>query len=283
MSKIKITESELRQLIGEGVVSVLNERINYGAEWETLSEPEKRAAAEQYYKNAIFHPSMGGVTYTYPDGTTGTSAYKYDQATGQQLQGTANYNMDAAKEIYNRKRSRKQRKGNLTYSADQFNRSQEQNTNQIKQLNAQLKQSQNLNKGYSDAIQQIANALKVQLAEAVGSVPSFEASISGTGGVAVPTPEQNTEMLVKSAVPQLPQILKAIQTLKGRMAQLAKANTALTAQNKSLTTRIKNNQMVAQGPQSTPIPATNQPQVTAPTQPATLARPKVAAPGNAQV
>ena len=54
MSKIKITESELRQLIGESVVSVLNEaRYNtYGVNWEDLTGPQKENYAKMYGNKA---------------------------------------------------------------------------------------------------------------------------------------------------------------------------------------------------------------------------------------
>ena len=50
MAKIKITESELRQLIGENVVSVLNEtRYNtYSVNWEDLTEPQQKEYARMY-------------------------------------------------------------------------------------------------------------------------------------------------------------------------------------------------------------------------------------------
>jgi regulator of replication initiation timing len=292
MGKIKITESELKQVIHESVSEVLNERVNYGSEWETLSEPEKKAAAEKYYKNSIFHPSMGSVTYTYPDGTTGTSAYKYDQATGQQLRGTANYNMDAAKDIYNRKRGRKQRNGNLTYSADQFNQAQKNSEGQINTLKAQLSQAQNLNNGYKSAISQISSAISQtskaiggQIAEAVGVPASFDSSFVGAPTANTPTTDQQAAMAVKSAVPNLDQILKSINDMKTKVTQLTKANQQLTSVNKNLTSQNQNLAKRIQNGQSqriaSPIAA---PKATAQatTQKTGLARPGAAAPGNAR-
>ena len=50
MAKVRITESELRQLIGESVVSVLNEaRYNtYGVDWGDLTPDQQKNYAKMY-------------------------------------------------------------------------------------------------------------------------------------------------------------------------------------------------------------------------------------------
>ncbi len=258
MSKIKITENELKQIISESVKSMINEYKwdKYGTPWNMLSDTEKKNYAYYYANKYRAWKTDGKGRYIYQNGKAVPDYNKLEQ-------------------IYNQEQEKYQHKGNR----GQYSQGHIENLNQQKnQLNVQLKQVQNLNDGYKNAIQQIAQALKVQLAEAVGSTPAIDSSLAGTGAVASPTPEQNAEMLVKSAVPQLPQILKAIQTLKGRVAQLTKANQTLNDQNKSLTQRVQNgqNQKIA-----SPIAAPKA-TVQAPTQQATLARPKAAAPGNTQ-
>lgn len=265
MSKIKITESELKEIISESVKGMINEYKwnKYGTPWNMLSDTEKKNYAYYYANKYRAWKTDGKGNYIYQNGKAVPDYNKLEQ-------------------IYNQEQEKYQHKGNR----GQYSQGHIENLNQQKnQLNVQLKQVQNLNDGYKNAIQQIAQALRVQLAEAVGSTPAIDSSWSGTGAVTVPTPEQNAEMLVKSAVPQLPQILKAIETLKGRIetlkgrvAQLTKANQTLTNQNKSLTQRVQNDQSQKI---ASPI-ATPKATVQAPTQPATLARPKAAAPGNAQ-
>lgn len=252
MANIKITESELRHLIRESVSEVLSERINYGTEWETLSEPEKRAAAEKYYKNSAFHPSMGSITYTYPDGTTGTSAYKYDQATGQQIQGTANYNMDAAKDIYNRKRDRKQRNGNLSYSADQFNQAQKNSEEQINALKAQLATANKTATMYRNAIGAVSKALNLS----EGMIKeNISPDIEGAPQSGVPSTQKQPvgqEGTPVGKAPELDAILGAIKKLNGTIGTQKASITNLTNQlnqaKQSLATRTQNSQNAIRTP-----------------------------------
>ena len=267
MAKFQITESELKQLIGESVVSVLNEaRYNtYGVSWDDLTDDQKQNYAKMYGNKA------GAGYYADQNGNRWTSGYAAPSGYTHQ------YDMDKMRDFYSKEQKRfakNTKRNGITPELYQ------KVTKENGQLRSQLSQAQSLNNGYKNAISQISQALGQQLAEAAGTPAPFDSSLAGAPGATAPTADQQAAMSVKSAVPNLEQILKSINDMKNKVGQLTKANQTLTAQNKSLATRIKNTTSQSQLAQvKTPVV---QARVTAPAQPSGLAQPKVAAPGTAQ-
>ena len=264
MTKIKITEGELRQLIGESVVSVLNEaRYNtYGVNWDDLTDDQKQNYASMYGYKA------GAAQYVDANGNLYQGG-GYAPGTGY----TQQYNMDKMRDFYNKEQKRfaKNSKRN-GITPELYQKVSKENG----QLRSQLSQAQNLNNGYKSAISQISQALGGQIAEAVG----FDSSLAGAPATNTPTADQQAAMTVKSAVPNLDQILKSINSMKTKVTQLTKANQALTVQNKSLATRVENGKAQNQLAQiKSPVA---QPQISTPAQQTGLARPGAAAPGSAQ-
>ena len=226
MGKFQITESELKQLIGESVVSVLNEtRYNtYGVSWDDLTDSQKQNYAKMYGNKA-------GAGY-YAD-QNGNRVNNGGYANGKSY--TQQYDMNKMRDFYNKEQKRfanNSRRNGIT--PEQYQKISKENGN----LRSQLAQAQKLNNGYKSAIAQITQALGQQIAEAAAFVPS----LAGAPATTVPTPDQQTAMFVKTAVPNLDQILKLVNGMKTKVAQLTKANQTLTAQNKQLSSRIQNTQ-----------------------------------------
>lgn len=122
MGKIQVTENELKQIIRESVEGVLNEKVNYGAEWNTMSPEEQQAIAQQYSRTRGMRDIKG---YQYPDGTTGTTPYRYDRQTNQTTYGTPIFDMEKIGARYTKKRNGMAPE-KLTYSSDQYNNIQQQ-------------------------------------------------------------------------------------------------------------------------------------------------------------
>lgn len=269
MAKIQITESELRQLIGESVVSVLNEaRYNtYGVNWDDLTDDQKQNYASMYGNKA------GAAQYVDANGNPYQGG-GYAPGTGY----TQQYNMDKMRDFYNKEQKRfakNSRRNGIT--PELYQKVSKENG----QLRSQLSQAQNLNNGYKSAISQISQALGGQIAEAAGAPAPVDSSLAGApGATSAPTADQKAAMAVKIAVPNLDQLLKLINGMKTKVGQLTKANQTLTAQNKSLATRVENGK--AQNQLAQVKPPVAQPQISTPAQQTGLARPKVSAPGNAQ-
>lgn len=213
-------------------------------------------------------------------------AAQYVDANGNPYQGggyapgtgyTQQYNMDKMRDFYNKEQKRfakNSRRNGIT--PELYQKVSKENG----QLRSQLSQAQNLNNGYKSAISQISQALGGQIAEAAGTPAPVDSSLAGAPATNTPTADQKTAMAVKSAVPNLDQILKLINGMKTKVGQLTKANQTLTAQNKSLATRVENGKAQNQLAQvKSPVA---QPQISTPAQQTGLARPKVSAPGNAQ-
>ena len=248
MAKILVTESEVRDIIKESVMSVLNEttlneRINYGVDWNNLSDAEKQNIASTYRKRGRNIPIK---YYSFSDGTTGNTAYKVEN--GQYVYGTPVYDTNRAGEIYSNKRGRKERNGNLSYSAEQYNTLQTKSAEQNKTLQAQLTQAQNLNNGYKSAIDQIITALSKVIKENAGASvsPPVDGSLTGTPSNTAPTPDQKAAINAKSAVPNLEQLLTAIANLQKRAGMVS----GLQQKIKELTARIQNAAQPAQQAQT---------------------------------
>ena len=217
MAKIKITENELKQIIRESVEGVLNE-VNYAMDWDKLSSAEKQNIAKSYDNlggNAVFRNMV--TSYTYPDGTTGTSQSK-QRADGTLAQGTPSYDMKRAQKIYNRKRDRKDRKGNLNYSVDQYNALAGQIANKDAEIKEKDIQIANLN----NALSQIGNALREGVSRINEAGETFGATSRATS-----TLQDAGKNYDPNAVPGLQNILTAIGNLKqqvsGLTTQLAQA------------------------------------------------------------
>jgi DNA repair exonuclease SbcCD ATPase subunit len=218
MAKIKITENELKQIIRESVEGVLNE-VNYAMDWNKLSSAEKQNIAKSYDNlggNAVFRNMV--TSYTYPDGTTGTSQSK-QMADGTLAQGTPSYDMKRAQKIYNRKRDRKDRKGNLNYSVDQYNAL----AGQIADKDAEIKEKDTQIANLNNALSQIGNALK----EGVTRINEAGEEIRRAASRATSTIQDAGKNYDPNAVPNLQNILTAIGKLKqqvsGLTTQLAQA------------------------------------------------------------
>ena len=251
MAKIQITESELRQLIGESVVSVLNEaRYNtYGVNWDDLTDDQKQNYASMYGNKA------GAAQYVDANGNPYQGG-GYAPGTGY----TQQYNMDKMRDFYNKEQKRfakNSRRNGIT--PELYQKVSKENG----QLRSQLSQAQNLNNGYKSAISQISQALGGQISEAAGAPAPVDSSLAGApGATSAPTADQKAAMAVKSAVPNLDQLLKLINGMKTKVGQLTKANQTLTAQNKSMAQRIQNtqNQITADKmKQAQPTPQLNVP------------------------
>lgn len=238
MAKIQITESELKQIIRESVEGVLQERVNYGMEWNNLSPEEQQAAAQKY--SGGLHGVIQG--YKYPDGTTGTTPAQY----ATQAQGTPIYDMNKVQKIYNRKRTRKEKNGNLTYSSDQYNNVQ----GQLNAKNAEISKLNGTVSGYKAAIDTLSKAIMGQVAEA--AAPAIDSSLPGNTAKAPANPGQAAAISAKSVVPNLDQLLSTINKLRAsasrvpglqnQLKQLTTQNQTLAQQNQSLTQRVQNNQ-----------------------------------------
>lgn len=273
MAKFQITESELKQLIGESVVSVLNEARykTYGVSWDDLTDDQKQNYAKMYGDKA------GAGYYADQNGNRWNNG-GYAPGAGY----TQQYDMNKMRDFYNKEQKRfaKNSKRN-GITPELYQKVSKENS----QLKSQLSQAQNLNNGYKSAISQISQAIGGQIAEAAGTPAPFDSSLAGAPATNKPTADQQAAMTVKSAVPNLDQILKSINDMKTKVTQLTKANKQLTSANKNLTSqnqslakRFQNgqNQRIA-----SPIAA---PKATAQatTQQTGLARPGAAAPGTAQ-
>lgn len=266
MAKIKITESELRRLIGENVVSVLNEtRYNtYSVNWEDLTEPQQKEYARMYGNAAKAGQYVDANGNVYQNGG-------YAPGSGYTWQ----WDMNKVRDFYNQKQKKfanNSRRNGITPELYQ-------------RVKSQLSQAQNLNNGYKNAISQISQAVGIQITEAVSSTAPFVPTWNGTPTTNTPTPEQQAAVSAKSVVPNLDQILKSINGMKTKVANLTKANQQLTLANKNLTSQNQNltkriqdsqNQRLASpiaAPKTTAQATTRQPG---------LARPGTATPGNAQ-
>lgn len=241
MSKIQVTESELKQVIKESVESMLKEARwnNYGMNWDQLSDAEKQAYAQRYGNSA--------------------GAYQYVDQNGNQYKGggyapgaqyTQQVDYNKLGEYYKQQQAKKGRKANRNgFSA-----------NYVQQLQNQLNTKTAECKTAVDGMTKIAQALGIQ-----------------TPAAAAPAGTAPKTMTAENTVPQaggngLQQILTAINNLKAeaaKAAQLTKANQTLTAKNKQLTaqnqslaTRIQNGQNKVVAPTTaapTAIAATNTP------------------------
>lgn len=225
MAKIKITENELKQIIRESVEGVLNE-VNYAMDWNKLSSTEKQNIAKSYDNlggNAVFRNMITG--YTYPDGTTGTSPSK-QMADGTLAQGTPSYDMKRAQKIYNRKRDRKDRKGNLNYSVDQYNAL----TGQIANKDAEIKEKDTQIANLNNALSQIGNALREGVTRINEAGETFGAASRATS-----TLQDAGKNYDPNAVPGLQNILTAIGKLKQQVSalqtQLVQARRTIAQQN----------------------------------------------------
>lgn len=275
MAKIKVTENELKQIIRESVEGVLNE-VNYAMDWDKLSSADKENIAKSYDNlggNAIFRNMVTG--YTYPDGTTGTSQSK-QMADGTLVQGTPSYDMKRAQKIYNRKRDRKDRNGNLNYSVDQYSAL----AGQIASKDAEIKQKDTQIANLNNALSQIGNALRE------GVTRINEASETG-----VPRPASRATSTIQdagknydpNAVPGLENILTAIGNLKQQVSTLQTQLTQARGANQKLIAQQKAAAKPA-SPTNTPV---QQPRAVAPTIAATPNTPtglaRTNTPGNARV
>lgn len=272
MAKIQITENELRQLIGGSVVSVLNEaRYNtYGVNWGDLTGDQKKKYAEMYGNKAKAGRYVDANGNPYQNGG-------YGPGSGYTFQ----YDMDKMRDFYNQEQKRfakNSRRNGIT--PELYQKVSKENG----QLRSQLSQAQNLNNGYKNAISQISQALGGQIAEAADIPAPFDSSWAGATTTAV-TADQRAAMAVKSAVPNLDQILKSINDMKTKVTQLTKANQQLTSANKNLTSQNQNLTKRIQNGQSqkliSPVAA---PKATAQatTQQTGLTRPGATVPGTAQ-
>ena len=244
---MQVSESELKNIIKESVISVLNEarRWNsYGMNWDQLSDAEKQAYAQRYGNSAHagYYADQNGNRYN-GGGYNPGSGYTYQ------------YDMDKLGEYYGQQQQKKGGRSNRNgFSKEYVDKLQ----GEFNKTKTQLSQAQNLNNGYKSAIDQINQALSQQVSES--AIPPIDSSLAGAPGNAAPTPDQNAAMNTKSAVPNLAQILQNIENLKTaaktanqKVAQLTKANQTLTAQNKSLAGRVQN----AQNPVKPVTPNTN--------------------------
>ena len=229
-----VSESELKNIIKESVISVLNEKRwnNYGMNWGQLSDAEKQAYAERYGNSA------GAGYYADENGN------RYNNGGYAGGQYTRQYDMDKLGEYYAQQQQKKGGRSNRNGFSKEYVDKLQADFNKTK---TQLSQAQNLNNGYKSAIDQINQALSQQVSES--AIPPIDSSLAGAPDNAAPTPEQNAAMNTKSAVPNLAQILQNIENLKTaaktanqKVAQLTKANQTLTAQNKSLAGRVQNAQ-----------------------------------------
>ena len=273
MAKIKITEGELRQLIGESVVSVLNEaRYNtYGVNWDDLTDDQKQNYASMYGNKA------GAAQYVDANGNPYQGG-GYAPGTGY----TRQYNMDKMRDFYNKEQERfakNSRRNGIT--PELYQKVSKENS----YLKTQLSQAQNLNNGYKSAISQISQAIGGQIAEAGGAPAPIDSSWSGAPAANTPTADQRAAMTVKSAVPNLDQILKSINDMKTKVTQLTKANQQLTSTNKNLTSQNQSLAKKIQNGQNqklaSPI-AVPKATAQATTRQTGLSRPGAAAPGTAQ-
>ena len=249
MAKIRITESELRQLIGNSVVSVLNEaRYNtYGVNWDNLTDDQKQKYAEMYGSKVNagrWVDANGNLSNAYTSGST----WQYD--------------MNKMRDFYNqeqKKYAKNSRRNGITPELYQ------EVSKENGKLKSQLSQAQNLINGYKSAISQISSAISEnsqvigrQIAEAAGAPAPYDSSMAGVTTTAV-TADQRAAMAVKSAVPNLDQILKSIKGMKTKVTQLTKANETLTSQNENLTSQNQNlTKRIQYGGQVTPIAGQSQ-------------------------
>ena len=210
MAKIQITESELRQLIGNSVVSVLNEaRYNtYGVDWDDLTDDQKQKYAEMYGSKVNagrWVDANGNLSNAYTSGST----WQYD--------------MNKMRDFYNqeqKKYAKNSRRNGITPELYQ------EVSKENGKLKSQLSQAQNLINGYKSAISQISSAISEnsqvigrQIAEAAGAPAPYDSSMAGVTTTAV-TADQRAAMAVKSAVPNLDQILKSIKGMRNQNARL---------------------------------------------------------------
>lgn len=136
MAKIRITESELRQLIGNSVVSVLNEaRYNtYGVNWDDLTDDQKQKYAEMYGSKVNagrWVDANGNLSNAYTSGST----WQYD--------------MNKMRDFYNqeqKKYAKNSRRNGITPELYQ------EVSKENGKLKSQLSQAQNLINGYKSAI-----------------------------------------------------------------------------------------------------------------------------------
>lgn len=243
MAKIRITESELRQLIGNSVVSVLNEaRYNtYGVNWDDLTDDQKQKYAEMYGSKVNagrWVDANGNLSNAYTSGST----WQYD--------------MNKMRDFYNqeqKKYAKNSRRNGITPELYQ------EVSKENGKLKSQLSQAQNLINGYKSAISQISQAIGGQIAEAAGTPAPVDSSLAGAPATNTPAADQKAAMTVKSAVPNLDQILKSINDMKTKVAQLTKANQQLTSANKNLTSQNQNlAKRIQNGGQVTPIAGQSQ-------------------------
>lgn len=218
-------------------------------------------------------------------------AAQYVDANGNPYQGggyapgtgyTRQYNMDKMRDFYNKEQERfakNSRRNGIT--PELYQKVSKENS----YLKTQLSQAQNLNNGYKSAISQISQAIGGQIAEAVGTPAPIDSSWSGAPAANTPTADQRAAMTVKSAVPNLDQILKSINDMKTKVTQLTKANQQLTSTNKNLTSQNQSLAKKIQNGQNqklaSPI-AVPKATAQATTRQTGLARPGAAAPGTAQ-
>lgn len=211
MAKIKVTESELKQLIRESVESILKEANwnNYGMDWDQLSEPEKKAYAQRYANRA-------NATY-------------YTDANGNRISGgyatpNTNYDYDKLGQFYKTQQTKKAGKSHRNGFSAEY----------VKNLQNNLNQAQSQNKAYTNALNQIKSSLKLQ--EQVNEDTHAPEGNTNTG-----TDTQAT------AIPDLQPILAKIKELndsitkqQGIIAQYKKANATQKQQLASLQQRVTN-------------------------------------------
>lgn len=251
MAKIKITESELKQVISECVKAELLEAggggVAYGAGWSNLSPEEKKAAIERYSAWRSFDGSP----------ISPERAEKiYNRKRDRKLRKAEKYNWDANKQI---------RRG-LSVSQD-FAAKQQQN------MEAAQTATNNLANALSTANQELNNIVS-SLNESKGLQENGVEQPSGTyykktttgadGSTATTTgrsftPDQITALTsqlntnINNLKAKTEAMKAALDKANGTVKQLTKDKQTLTDQNKNLTAQAQAWQKKAQSPQ---IPAT---------------------------
>lgn len=258
MAKIRITESELRQLVSESVISVLNEELgedmasrfnrrynayrdaeknyndNFSKEWNDLPPEEKQKWQGELDKMRSDPNSAKYLTNVTPE-----SIYN-------SRRNSAKSTMDST---LNRRGVGTKMKGELDIANKNLAalygqlKANDQNgaMGTIQSLQKQSAELTNQNTAYKNAITQILNTLNRRVNEAA----AYDSSWDGAPGS---KPKQETVQQFK--VPELQGILAAIGKLQGQIKQLTKANQTLTSSNNTLKTQMAQAQQRQQNTQN---------------------------------
>ena len=234
MAKIKITESELKELIRESVENVINEG-NFGMNWNQLSEPEKQKFTNRYYNWNVGNFLKNGFNKQAIDPADVERRY-------QEIQ------------------TRKQKNGNAKFSQAQGQRLQQQVAALTKSAQMADISFGNIEKSLDDLIattQPKQKPLKeAESAQSVYTDTSTTDAQGNTNTTRTYNDNYNFKQRGDNIAAKVQTLKTNVETMKAAldkanasMGQLTKANQTLTAQNKNLTAQAQAWQKRAQTPQ----------------------------------